>query len=173
MKFHRHANASVRLTADILARLKPERYRTSAERARESGGRRIKYPPVLFTGLQARAVATGFHRAATEGGYPIHACAILDDHAHLVLGRHDRLISQIVAHLKARATQQLSAEGLHPLARYSDKDGATPTPWARKYWKVFIDRVGWVRNAIDYVNGNPEKEGKRRQHWKMIVPFLG
>jgi REP element-mobilizing transposase RayT len=127
----------------------------------------------LFSGLQARAVGTGFHRAAREGSYPIHACSILDEHSHLVLGRHDRPISQIVAHLKARATQQLIAEGLHPLNAHADKDGTIPTPWARKYWKVFIDREQWVHNAIDYANGNPEKEGKRRQNWKMVVPFRG
>ena len=135
--------------------------------------RRLKYPPVRLTGSQARAVATGFHRAAIEGAYVIHACAILPDHVHLVIARHPRAISQIVAHLKGRATQQLLAEGLHPLARFEGVDGAIPSPWARKYWKVFIDETRWVLNAIGYVEGNPTKEGKRRQRWKMIAPFDG
>jgi REP element-mobilizing transposase RayT len=134
--------------------------------------RHLKYPPVRLAGAQARAVASGFRRASVEGGYAIHACPILPDHVHLVIGRHPRPISQIVAHLKARATQQLIAEGLHPLARFADVNGALPSPWARKYRKVFIDDGSWVRNAIGYVEGNPLKEGKRRQRWKMIVPFV-
>jgi REP element-mobilizing transposase RayT len=152
-------------TSESLARQRHDRKRRSEVK------RHLKFPPVHFTGLQARAVATGFHRAVLEGEYAIHALAILRDHAHLIIGRHDRSISQIVAHLKARATQQLALEGLHPLARFADETGVIPSPWARKYWKVFIDREEWVCNAIDYVERNPEKEGKRRQSWKLIVPY--
>jgi REP element-mobilizing transposase RayT len=120
-----------------------------------------------LNGRQARAVASGFWRAAAEGDYAIHACAILPDHAHLVIGRHGRPLAQIVAHLKGRATQELSSEGIHPMARYG-VEGAIPSPWARKYWKVFIDDDEWVRNAIGYVERNPEKEGKRAEHWNMV-----
>lgn len=135
--------------------------------------RHLKYVPVNLSGLQARAVATGFHRAAIEGSYAIHACAILREHAHLIIGRNDRDVSQIVSHLKGRATQQLAAEGLHPFVRYADDDRASPSPWARKYWKVFIDQDDWVWNAVNYVEANPEKEGKSRQNWKMVVPYVG
>ena len=50
----------------------------------------LRYPPVRFTGVQARAIARGFAAAASEGNYIIHALAILPDHAHLVLARNPR-----------------------------------------------------------------------------------
>ena len=144
------------------------------DRARRLGAKEhLTYPAVRLTGAQARAVASGFHRAAIEGNYVILACAILPDHVHLVIERHARPIPQIVSHLKGRATQQLVVEGLHPFALFAEPDGSVPSAWARKYWKVFIDDPHWVRNAIRYVEDNPVKEGKRRQRWRMIAPFLG
>jgi hypothetical protein len=46
-----------------------------------------------------------------------------------------------------------------------------PTPWCRNCWKVFLDSVEDVFRAIEYVEQNPPKEGKRRQRWSFIVPF--
>src|SRR5580658_5429349 len=65
----------------------------------------LAYPPVHLTGKQAVAVAHGFDRARGEGGYAIHACAILPEHSHLIVGAAERSIGKIVAHLKGRATQ--------------------------------------------------------------------
>ena len=133
----------------------------------------LKDPPVTLNGVQARAVARGFAEAAEEGGYVILALAILPDHIHIVIARHSRPISQIVAHLKGRATQQLLAEGIHPLRQFVDDAGRAPSPWARKYWKVFIDEDRWVGNAIGYVERNPEKEGKRQQRWSCVSKAPG
>jgi hypothetical protein len=56
------------------------------DRVRRLGAKQyLKYPPVSFTGVQARAVATGFWHAAIEGDYAIHSCAILQDHCHLII----------------------------------------------------------------------------------------
>ncbi|MHB1157304.1 MAG: hypothetical protein ACYC26_10760 [Phycisphaerales bacterium] len=65
----------------------------------------LRYSPVRFNGLQARAIARGFAQASKEYGYAIHACAILKDHTHLVVGRHHRTAEQIRDHLKSRATR--------------------------------------------------------------------
>ena len=131
--------------------------------------RALKYPPVRFNGYQAQSVVRGFIRAVNESGYVILACAILHDHVHLVVARHARLFEQITAHLKGGATQQLRAEGLHPYQSYP----ALPSPWAEGLWKVYCDNVGHVRNAIEYVEQNPVREGKRKQRWRFVVPFEG
>jgi len=109
-----------------------------------------------------------FAKAAEESGYVILACSILEDHVHLIIARLDRPIRQVVAHLKGRATQQLRAEGIHPFERFADPDGSVPTMWAGKFWKVFIDNERHFACAMDYVDRNPEKEGKRRQHWTFV-----
>ncbi|HWE02120.1 MAG TPA: hypothetical protein VG326_06880 [Tepidisphaeraceae bacterium] len=130
----------------------------------------LKYTPVLFNGIQARAVASGFGRAAHEGSYLIHACSILPDHVHLVIADHERPFQQITAHLKAGASQELRSEKLHPFSTCERPDGSLPSVWAEGLWKVFCYDIDHARNAIGYVERNPIREGKRPQKWSFIVP---
>lgn len=120
---------------------------------------RIKHSPVLFTEKQALAISKGFARASREGSYDVYACAILPEHCHLIIGRHDRDVGVISSHLKSHATRQLKSEG-HWTHEHS--------PWGVKYWAVFIDEERWVNNAINYVHNNPVKEGKPLQNWSFV-----
>jgi len=131
----------------------------------------LQYDPVLFDGVQARAIARGFNDAATEAGYKIHACAILPDHTHLIVGRHTRNVRRIMSHLKAKATMRMSQEGVHPFGAYRHKRDEIPPPWAGKGWSVFIDSVDHVRAAIAYVERNPTKEGLKKQRWGFVTPY--
>jgi REP element-mobilizing transposase RayT len=139
---------------------------------RRAAKRALRYPPVHFTGQQALAVGMGFKRAIAESGYIVHACSILPQHVHLVVARCARRAEQIIAHLKARATQRLAADGLHPLDRFRETDGTVPSPWARKGWPVFLESDQRILGAIDYVEKNPLREGKRPQRWSFVVPFM-
>lgn len=130
----------------------------------------LKHPPVRFTGVQARAIGTGLGVAAREAGYLILALAVLPDHVHLVMTRHDRPVDLIAAHCKAKATHQLSVDGVHPFDMARDEEGKCPSPWARGYWCVFLDQPGHVRRAIRYVEANPIKAGLRRQRWTFVKP---
>src|SRR5438309_741126 len=75
----------------------------------------LEYPPVRFTGYQALSIAHGFRRMVTKARYQVFACAILPDHAHLVLGRYRYPVETMVRLLKAEATTQLIEDGRHPL----------------------------------------------------------
>lgn len=140
--------------------------------AREAAKGELKFPPVLFDGRQAVSIAKGFREAAIEARYKVHACAILPEHVHMVLGWHERDIRQIVSHFKSKATMQMSRDGRHPLASFEDESGAIPTPWARKSWEVFLFTADDLRRAIAYVENNPMKEGIPRQTWPFIQPFI-
>ncbi len=124
----------------------------------------IRYPPVSFNGLLARAAAMGFAQAGQESNYVFHACAVLPTHVHLVIARNTRHIHRIVGHLKGRATQELFREKLWP-------DSQRPV-WAKNDWHVFLFTPDDIVRAIQYVENNPLREGKRRQHWPFVVPFM-
>jgi REP element-mobilizing transposase RayT len=126
------------------------------------------YPEVFLTGRQALSVGVGFHTAVAEANYTVLACSILPQHVHLVFGPHERQIQRIAGHLKGRATQQLKLDGLHPLAAYRQPDGTLPSLWCRNCWKVFIFTQRHFLDAIKYVEDNPLKEGKPRQHWSFV-----
>jgi len=131
----------------------------------------LKYPAVRFTSEQILSIADGFQQAINESGYEVYACSILPEHVHMVIARHERKGERIIGHLKGRATQQLAADGLHPLSAHREADGSFPSPWARRGWPVFLDSPQRIRDAIVYVENNPVREGMPRQHWRFVVAY--
>ena len=130
----------------------------------------LKYPPVEFDGLQALAVAAGFNNAIIEGNYTVYACSILPAHVHLVLARLERDLDTVVTHLKSKATMSLRDKNNHPFERFA-VGGSPPACWSRGCWKVYLDSPETVREAIDYVEQNPLKEGKRLQKWSFVKQY--
>ena len=128
----------------------------------------LRYEPVVFTGQQPLCVAHGFAKAVVESGYRVSACALMPSHAHLVVLRHKTPAERVAGHLKARATQALVAEGLHPFVQHRGKDGRFPSVWAHRAWKVFLNDAEGIERAVRYVEENPVKEGKRKQVWSFV-----
>jgi REP element-mobilizing transposase RayT len=128
----------------------------------------LKRPAVEFTGIQARAVGRGFANYFQRSALPVWACAILPDHVHLVVAEPKISVKQLVIQLKGEATQQLISEGIHPFGDEKDNKGRVPKCFARGEWKVFLDPDD-VPPAIEYVEANPEKEGKPRQRWLFVT----
>ncbi|MCX5675040.1 MAG: transposase [Planctomycetota bacterium] len=125
----------------------------------------LRHQPVAFSGRQALAVGRGFARACRESGYVVHACSILPEHVHMVIARHERALERTVGHLKGRATQRLKADGLWP--------GCDAPVWAKGCWRVYLNTAEDVKRAVAYVEANPEKESKPRQHWSFVIPYDG
>jgi hypothetical protein len=88
---------------------------------------------------------------------------------HLVILRHTYTIEKIATLLKGAATTQLIREGLHPFQARPYRDGSLPTPWARKWWKVFLDSDEDIERASAYVEKNPSKERLPEQSWTFVV----
>jgi REP element-mobilizing transposase RayT len=142
------------------------RWRVEAEQA-------LKYPMVALTGLQARAVGSGFANGVRKSGYTIWACSILSQHVHLVIARHSYEVEKIANLLKGEATRQLKKEALHPQSRYVDAKGKLPSMWEEKLWKVYLNNEEAIRAAIRYVEDNPVKEGKPPQKWSFVSDLAG
>ena len=131
--------------------------------------RKLKYPAVKLSGIQARAVGRGFASAIEKYAYPIYACSILPEHVHLVIGQYRYEVEKIAQRLKQNATMQLDQEGIRP----GGKQTGPPTPWAKGIWKVFLDNDEAVLRAIAYTEENPIKEGKPKQSWPFVRRYSG
>ena len=132
----------------------------------------LKYPPVVLTGVQARAIGRGFANYAEKSGLRILACAILPQHAHLVLARHRLDVEQLANQLKGAATRQLNEEQLHPLAEHQGTMRRPPKAFARGLWKVFLNTPADIERSIRYVENNPLREHLPVQCWSFITPYL-
>jgi REP element-mobilizing transposase RayT len=124
----------------------------------------LKFAPVQFDGRQAVTIANGFRNAVDEGNYILWACAILPEHVHAVIARHERRVERIVGHLKGRATHSLYDCGLW-------NDPKRPV-WAENCWQVFLNNATDIRCAVRYVENNPSRENKKRQRWSLVTPYL-
>ena len=120
----------------------------------------LRHPPVQLDGRQALGVVRGFAHAVAEAVYECLACAVMPDHAHLVVGRHPKDAQLIIAHLKARATRRLNLDGTNPRPDAG--------PWGRRGWVVFLNDEDDVRRAVRYVEQNPVRAGLRRQVWSFV-----
>lgn len=133
----------------------------------------LKYPPVVLSGFQARAVARGIAAVCPKVGLAIHACAIMPDHVHVVVARHALDGDKLIACLKRAGTRGMNDEGLHPMRGVTHENGRLPTPWVGGGWKVKVFTPAQMRAAIRYAEENPVRAGLRRQNWSFVVPFLG
>ncbi|GHT25539.1 hypothetical protein FACS18942_00740 [Planctomycetales bacterium] len=130
----------------------------------------LKYPAVIFDGKQALAVVKGFEKAIADGGYDVFACSIMPEHVHLVCGTIPYNIVQVVRLLKQRATQELTAQGLHPNVHAVGvrANCKLPPVWGENFWKRFIYDENDLSDTIRYVENNPVKEGKKPQRWSFV-----
>jgi REP element-mobilizing transposase RayT len=139
--------------------------------ARLAAKQALRYRPVRFSGIQARAVGRGFAGFVRRSGVRVWACSIMPEHAHLVIARHRYDARQVASLLKGAATRQLLAEELHPMAEARNSRGRPPSPWAARSWAVFLDSPADVRRAIEYVENNPAKEGLPPQRWSFVTQY--
>jgi len=142
-------------------------------RLRLAAKRALKYPPVRFSGAQARAVGRGFATFVQRIGLGVWACSVLPEHTHLVVARHSWRVETLASRLKAESTRRLMRESIHPLRGFPTRTGRMPKAWARGHWKVFLDSAADIRRAIQYVEGNPAKEGLPPQRWSFVMKYDG
>ncbi len=128
----------------------------------------LRYPPVVFSGVQALEVVRGFSLAVRDSDYRILACSVMPDHVHMVVARHANPAERIIAHLKSRATRRLLEVGIHPFQQQISQTQERISCWTSRGWKVFIESDDDISGAVDYVNQNPTKAGLKSQSWSFV-----
>lgn len=135
---------------------------------RIAGKAALTKPAMRFNDAQIAAIADGFAAAAATSNYNLHACAIMPDHVHIVLGHHQDMASKIVSHLKSFGTKELNRRGLNPYAALPGRDGQRV--WADRFRHVFLTAAE-VPRCVQYVRDNPIKAGLPAQNWDFIKPW--
>jgi hypothetical protein len=124
----------------------------------------LDHPVFWIDSAKRQAVADAFARAAKEFGYTVWACAILWNHAHLVVRRHrddgHTMWDVFAGHARdaLRALADVGAE--HPV-------------WSDRPYVVFCYDPPGVDGRVKYVEQNPEKEGLPPQHYPFVIPYDG
>jgi REP element-mobilizing transposase RayT len=101
-------------------------------------------------------VASGFARAAEQLELTVYACAIMNDHVHLLSARNRHRIEYIYGRFKSDASRALNPPH---------------TPWTKGAWKVFISDTETIASAARYIEMNPIKAGMSPQNWNFVTPL--
>jgi REP element-mobilizing transposase RayT len=117
---------------------------------------------IWFNQEMRNEIARAFAAVAANFNYKIYACAILRNHAHLVVPRHAHRHDILWRTFAEAAAQQLR-ERFNLPARHRI--------WGNRPYSKFLYTPDDVHGRIVYVNDNPEKEGLPRQHWDFISEY--
>ncbi len=122
----------------------------------------LNFPVFWIDEAKRQAIGDAFAKVIADRSYTVWACAILKNHAHLVIRRHrDDALAMWNAFANAArdALRQLADIGLeHPV-------------WSTRPYKVFLRTPDDVRHRINYVELNPEKEGLSRQVYSFVQSY--
>lgn len=122
----------------------------------------LKYPRFWIDDAKRQALGEAFTQVVTSKNYTVWACAILSNHAHLVIRIHrDDGLAMWNAFAEAGRAQ---------LRRFADVGGDHPV-WSARPYKVFLRTPDEVRGRIAYVELNPEKEGLNRQRFDFVQTY--
>jgi REP element-mobilizing transposase RayT len=115
---------------------------------------------VWFREEQRQSIACAFAKVTKERGYTVWACAILKNHAHLVVRTHKNDRSEEMWHAFAGAAEQALRAFPHI--------GPNHPVWSARVYKVYLKSRNSVSARIDYVWRNPMKEGLPPQNWDFV-----
>lgn len=124
----------------------------------------MNFPVFWIDDAKRQAIAEAFLEVIEREGYTCYACAILRNHAHLVIrihrDRHDTMLKKLsdasALRLRHRFPEELSIH--HPV-------------WNARPYARFCYEPHDTRKRIKYVQDNPEKEGLPRQHWDFVQVY--
>jgi REP element-mobilizing transposase RayT len=117
---------------------------------------RISRPPLFFDDRSRSITASAFSTVVQRLGIKVPACAIMNDHIHILLLRSKYRIEYLVNQFKGAATSALKL-------KY--------TPWTRGCWKVFITDAESLLAAVKYIQANPAYSGLPVQSWDFVSPL--
>ncbi|MCY2924748.1 MAG: hypothetical protein NT031_04800 [Planctomycetota bacterium] len=148
-------NEQLKLLGDIqYGRQDPQPDGTTKRRFWTESRKCLERPPYFINDRTRPIVGESFARTAERLGEVVHACAIMNDHVHLVVRRGGHRIEYLVGQFKANATCSLRLR---------------LTPWATGSWRVFLDDEETVRAAVRYVEANPTSAGWGEQRWEWVT----
>ena len=123
---------------------------------------RLQFPIIRFRPGQFIEIAAAFAESIRNRHYTCYACAIMPDHVHLVIRKHQDTAEEMIENLQTDSRLWLQLNRIVPVDH---------PVWTLHGWRVFLDLPRAVWGRIRYVEGNPLKEGLPKQIWPFIVPY--
>jgi REP element-mobilizing transposase RayT len=122
----------------------------------------LKFQRFWIDDAKRQAISNAFAKVVQEKGYTVWACAILKNHAHMVIRRHRD---------DALRMWHAFADASRFVLRSFDSVGIEHPVWSTRPYKVFLRTPEDVRGRNAYVELNPEKEGLSEQRYDFVQSY--
>ena len=123
---------------------------------------RLAHPVIWFEAPERNGIGEAFGEVIAEENLTCYVCAVLRNHAHLVIRKHRLKAEEMIARLRQASRRELSSRQLiptdHPL-------------WSSDPYVAYKDSTEAVRAAIAYVHDNFAKHGIAPQKWTFVAHY--
>ena len=144
---------------------KPEHLQPSRDDLREfhrEAEPLLVFPKFWLDAAKRQVVGQSIGEAVREHSYTVWACAVLSNHAHLVIRRHRD---------DALTMWHTFADAIRLRLREFSEIGAKHPVFSERPYKVSLKNPGEVRGRVKYVERNPEKEGLPPQTYDFVTRY--
>lgn len=124
----------------------------------------LKHDLFWFDARARDLIANSFAQVVALCGYTVWACAVLKNHAHLVVRRHRDDPEKIWGAFANASREIIRGSGLVP---------TTHPVWSLNPYKVYLNTSDDIRGRIQYVFDNFAKERVPVQHHEFVQPYDG
>lgn len=125
---------------------------------------KLSHPLLTFDSTAVQTIAAAFGEVIRASRYTCYACAIMDDHVHILIRRHRDHAPKMIAGLRKASRDLLCTRGLRAI---------THPVWGGSGWRAYQEDPQDIRRTIRYINDNPRKLRLPAQSWDFVTPYDG
>jgi REP element-mobilizing transposase RayT len=124
----------------------------------------LKHQISKFSSNEIGRLGEEFAKIVRQRAYTCYACAIMPDHAHLLIRKHRDKAEQMIASFQDASRSALIAKGMRPPGH---------PVWGGPGWKVYLESRRDIERVCKYIEDNPMKAQLPRQAWEFVTPYDG
>lgn len=125
---------------------------------------RLEHETIWFDSPHREIIAQSFAEVVKVRRYTCLACAILRNHAHLMIRKHRERVETMIAELRTASGAALRSAQLSPPQH---------PVWSSDLFKRFLFTGDDVRRVARYIQDNPAKERLPPQQFGFVTEYRG
>jgi len=123
----------------------------------------LQHELLTFTEIERAIIAEAFGDVIERERYTCYACAVMPDHAHILIRKHRDTAEEMAGKLMEVSRLKLVATG-HRVPSH-------PTWLIGPAWSVFLEHPTDIHRTIGYIERNPIKIRLPPQKWPFVQPY--
>ena len=130
----------------------------------EAAGSLLRHSLLSLSDEEVQTIGEAFAAVIRERNYTCYGFAVMPDHVHLLIRKHRDPAEAMIDHLQEASRGKVLGLGHR----------ATEHPvWGGPGWKVDLSSREEIVRTVRYIDENPPKAGRPRQHWPFVKEYDG